>query len=184
MLRMRDRSSGELAQVVPEASFHITRRVEAARVQSLYPILGRGASQRSNTRIPPRSDLDIRWQTGVHQALRVRDRPFVELCDAGRERLDESVEFGVRQRAIHIAVGFGLFSTDIVGTQEHLKGPVSSNELRQSRHWAAAGNHPYAYLPLREDGFFAADETHVARERDLAAVSRRATADQRNGGNW
>jgi hypothetical protein len=49
---------------------------------------------------------------------------------------------------------------------------------------AAAGDHPYAHLPLREEGLFAAGETHVAGERKLAAVASRPTADKGDGGNW
>ena len=120
--------------------------------------------------MPPGTNLDVRRQAGVDQALGVGDRPFVELGDAGRERFYEHVEIGVGQGAINVAVGLGLLSPEVFRAQEHFEGAVSADEAGQPGHGAAAGDHPYTHLPLRDDGFFAAGETHVAGQRDLAAV--------------
>ena len=77
----------DLAQVVSEPIFDIPRLVETARHQSLNPLLGGRSPERSDARIPSGSELDIRRQAGVDEALGLSDRPFVELGDPGRERL-------------------------------------------------------------------------------------------------
>src|SRR6201999_3093267 len=107
-----------------------------------------------------------------------------ELSNSRRERFNEGVEIGIGQSAIHIAVGFGLLSSDVFRAQEHLKGAVSADELGQPGHWTAAGNHADTHFPLRDDGFFAAGETHVACKRDLAAVASCPAADKGDGGDW
>ena len=81
----------ELAQVVSEPIFDISRFVEAARHQRFDPLLGGGSADRSHARIPPGGELDVRRQAGVDEALGVCDRPFVEPGDPGRERLYEPV---------------------------------------------------------------------------------------------
>ena len=105
---VRDTLARDLAQVVSEAIFDIPRLVEAARHQRFDPILGGRSPERSDARIPPGTELDVRRQAGVDEALGVSDRPFVELGDPGRERLYERVQFGVGQGAIDVAVGLGL----------------------------------------------------------------------------
>jgi hypothetical protein len=81
----------DLAQPVSEPIFDIPRLVEAARPQRFDPFLGGGSSERSDARIPPGTELDVRRQAGVDEALGVGDRPFVELGDPGRERLYEPI---------------------------------------------------------------------------------------------
>ena len=174
----------ELAQVVSEPIFDISRFVEAAGHQRFDPFLGGGSADRSHARIPTGGELDIRRQAGVDEPLGVGDRPFVEPSDPRRERLYERVQIGVGQGSIHVAIGLSLLSPDVFRAQEHFEGAVSTDAFGQSGHRAPAGDQPHAYLPLREDGLFAAGETHVAGERDLAAVARRSTADEGDGGDW
>src|SRR5271166_6438316 len=81
----------DLAQVVSEPIFDVPRLVEAARDQRLDPLLGGRSPERSDARIPPGTELDVRRQVGVYEALGLSDRPFVELGDPGRERLYERV---------------------------------------------------------------------------------------------
>jgi hypothetical protein len=90
-----------LAQVVSKPIFCVTRLVEAALHQRFDPILSGGSAERSDARIPSGAKLDIWRQAGVHEALGLTDRPFVELRDSGRESFYESVQFRVGQRAIH-----------------------------------------------------------------------------------
>src|SRR5579863_7364921 len=98
----------DLAQIVSEPIFDIPRLMETARHQRFDPILGGGSPERSNARIPPGAELDVRRQAGVDKALRVGDGPFVELGDPSRKCLYERVQIGVGDGAIHVAVGFGL----------------------------------------------------------------------------
>ena len=116
--------------------------------------------------------------------LVLSDRPFVELGDPGRERFNERIQLGVGQGAINVAVGLGLVCADVFRAQEHLEGAVSTDESGQPSHGAAAGDHPHAHLPLRDDCLLAAGKTHVARQGDLAAVAGRTPADKGDGGDW
>ena len=84
--------------------------------------------------MPPGTNLDVRRQAGVDQALGVGDRPFVELGDAGRERFYKRVEIGVGQGTINVAVGLGLLSPEVFRAQEHLEGAVSADESGKPSH--------------------------------------------------
>jgi hypothetical protein len=92
---------GDLPQVVSEPIFHIPRLVKAARHQRFDPILRGGSAKRSDARIPPGAEFDIRRQAGVDEALCVGDRPFVERGDAGRQGFHECVDvfFALTQTA-------------------------------------------------------------------------------------
>jgi hypothetical protein len=75
----------------------------------------RGRSpERSNARIPPGSELDVGRQASIDKALGVGDCPFVERGDPGRERVHERVQVGIGQGAIHVAVGLGLLSPEVL----------------------------------------------------------------------
>ena len=52
--------------------------MEAARHQLFDSILGRGSPERSDARIPPGTELNVRRQAGVDEAFGVGDRPFVD----------------------------------------------------------------------------------------------------------
>jgi hypothetical protein len=80
-----------LGQVVPEPIFDITRLVEAAGHQRFDPILGGGSPERSDAGIPPGTELDVRRQSGVDEALGVSDRPFVKPGNTGCQLLNERV---------------------------------------------------------------------------------------------
>jgi hypothetical protein len=76
----------DLPQVVSEPILDVPRLVEAASHQRLDPLLRGRPPERSDARVPPGAELDIRRQAGVDEALGLSDRPFVELGDASRER--------------------------------------------------------------------------------------------------
>src|ERR1700677_2230571 len=59
----------DLTQVVSEPIFDVPRLVEAGRDQRLDPLLGGRSPERSDARIPPGAELDIRRQAGVDEAL-------------------------------------------------------------------------------------------------------------------
>ena len=174
----------ELAQIVSEPIFDVPRLVEAESHERFDSFWAARPIERSDARIPPGSELNVRWQAGIDEALGVGDRPPVEPGDPGRERLNECVQFAVGQGAIDIAIGFGLVSSDVFRTQQNLKCAVSANESGQAGHGAATGNHPHSHFPLRDDGPFAAGETHVTSQRNLAAVAGRPAADEGNGDHW
>ena len=77
----------ELAQVVSEPIFDISRFVEAAGHQRFDPLLGGGSADRSHARIPPGGELDLWRQAGVDEPLGVGDRPFEIGRASCRERV-------------------------------------------------------------------------------------------------
>jgi hypothetical protein len=87
--------------------------VEPARHQLFDSILGGGSTERSDARIPPGTDLDVRRQAGVDEALGLSDRPFVELGDPGRERLYERIQIGVG----FCAYGFSGERLGVIGSK-------------------------------------------------------------------
>jgi hypothetical protein len=89
----------QLADVIAQAVFHITRLVEAMLHQRFDCASGGGSPERSHARIPPAPKFDVRRQAGVDESLRIGDRPFIEPGDSGSECRDERVEIGVRQGA-------------------------------------------------------------------------------------
>jgi hypothetical protein len=84
--------------------------------------------------MPPGTNLDVRRQAGVDQALGVGDRPLVKLGDPGRKRFYKPIEIGVGQGAIDTAVGLGLVCSDVFRAQEHLEGAVSADESGKPSH--------------------------------------------------
>jgi len=62
-----------LSQVVSEPIFDIPRLVEAALDQRFDSVLCGRSPKRSNARIPPGAELDIRRQAGVEEALGLGD---------------------------------------------------------------------------------------------------------------
>ena len=96
-----------------------------------------------------------------------RARPFGQLG----QRHHRIIQLGVRQCSVCIAVEFGQVAGNIVGTEQHLQGPPSSDRPRQAGHRPAAGRHVDAHFPLRQDGLFPAQETDIAGKREFAAVA-------------
>src|SRR3989454_4477504 len=87
------RLAPELADVISQAVFHITRLVKSLLHQLLDPLLRGRPHDRGKAHIPLWCDFEVRRQTGhVDEALGLADRPLVERCDAGCEGLDKPVE--------------------------------------------------------------------------------------------
>src|SRR5450755_4207236 len=81
---------------ISEASFCIAGFAKAAPNQFLDALLRGWPSHRSDARVPPGFDFDIRRQTSdVDEAPGVHDCPFVERCDSGGKLIDKSVELGI-----------------------------------------------------------------------------------------
>ena len=131
----------DLPQVVSESIFDIPGFVEAALHQRFDSTLCCRSPERSDARIPPRAEFDIRRQCGVDEALGLGDRPFIELGDPRRERLYEHIELGVGQGAINVTVSLGLVRSDVFRAQEHFEGAVSTDQSGKPSHGAASGDH-------------------------------------------
>src|SRR5258708_1963615 len=124
-----------LSDEISQAIFCIAGFAKASPDQLLDPLLCGWSRHRSNARVPPGFDFDIRWQTSdVDKAPGIHDCPFVEGGDSSGERIDKSVKASIGQRPIHVAIELGQVAWDVVGAQDHFQGPPSSHETRQLRH--------------------------------------------------
>src|SRR3954452_5034429 len=175
-------SAAELSDVETQSILDVAGPVEAACHQRLDPVLARGTAEGGQERVPLRPNFQIRRQArDVNETLGLSDRLLIERRNAHRERFDEPVKFGVRQRPIDVAVPFGEVAGDIIGTEQHFERSPSPHQTRQSRHRPAARYQTGADLPLRQDRLLATCETHVARQRELTADASRAASDRGDG---
>src|SRR4029077_20042584 len=90
--RVRHYSAAEASQVIAQSIFDVSLLMEALLEQGLEIALRGRPSDRLYAGIPSLRDFDVRRQARVYETLRVRDRPFVEGGDAGRESIDKPVE--------------------------------------------------------------------------------------------
>src|SRR4051812_1218364 len=173
-------SVADATEVCSQLVFGCPWLVKAKLHECLEPHLCRRPCNRRHARVPARRNLHIRREAGVHKTLGVGDCPLVECRNACREGIDKPVELGIRERPVHIAISLGQFSSNVVRAEEHFQRPSAADQVRQTRHRSAAGDHPDPYLPLREHRLFSTDERHVARERNLAAVAGGASSNRRD----
>src|SRR5258706_600515 len=113
----------------------------------------------------------------VDKVFRFSDGLFVERSDTHRQRVDKSIEFGVRQSTIDVAIQLGEIASNIVRAEQHFQRPSSAYKARQSGHRAAPWNHAGTNFPLRQDGRFATRKAHIARKRKFASDAGRTPAD-------
>src|SRR5258707_4310560 len=173
-------SAAMLSDEISQAIFCIARFAKPSPNQLLDPLLCGWSCHRSNARVPPGFDFDIRRQTSdVDKAPGIHDCPFVEGGDSAGKRIDKSVKVSIRQRPIHVAIELGQVAWDVVCAQNHFQGAPSSHETRQLRHGATARHQTGANFKLRQDGFFATGKTHVAGKGKLTSHTSRPPANRR-----
>src|SRR6201989_1180174 len=81
--------SNEISQII----FCIAGFAKATPNQLLEPLLCGWSCPRSNARVPPRFDFDIRRQTSdIDKAPDIHDYSFVEGGDSGGKRVDKFVK--------------------------------------------------------------------------------------------
>src|SRR5207244_11857604 len=111
-------SAPMLPHKISQVIFCIAGFAKASPNQLLDPLLCGWSCHRSNARVPPGFDFDIRRQTSeVDKAPGVHDGPFVEGGDSAGERIDKSVTVSIGQRPIHVAIELSQVSCAVVCTQ-------------------------------------------------------------------
>src|SRR5258708_31964185 len=111
-------SAPMLSDEISQAIFGIAGFAKASPNQLLDPLLCGWSCHRSNARVPPGFDFDIRRQTSeVDKAPGVHDGPFVEGGDSAGERIDKSVKVSIGQRPIHVTIELSQGSWEVVGAQ-------------------------------------------------------------------
>jgi len=152
-----------LADEFSQVIFCIAGFAKASPNQLLDPLLCGWSCHRSNARVPPGFDFDIRRQTrDVDKAPGIHDCPFVEGGDSAGKRIDKSVKVSIGQRPIHVAIELGQVAWNVVRAQKYFQGAPSSHETRQLRHRTTARHQTGANFKLRQDSSFATGKTHVA----------------------
>src|SRR5437899_7090038 len=98
-------SAAMLSDELSQAIFCIAGFAKASPNQLLDPLLCGWSCHRSDARVPPGFDFDIRRQTSdVDEAPSIHDCSFVERGDSGGKRIDKSVKVSIRQRPIQIVI--------------------------------------------------------------------------------
>src|SRR5690242_6912302 len=84
-------SATMLADEFSQVIFCIAGFAKSSPNQLLDPLLGGWSCHRSNARVPPGFDFDIRRQPGdVDKAPDIQEGPFVEGSDSAGKRIDKS----------------------------------------------------------------------------------------------
>jgi len=112
-------------------------------------------------------------------------RPLVERSDARGDDIDEAGKVCVLQRRDsrsrkNAAVPLRMSSAP---RRKNFRGVASADEPRQPRHGPPPDGEADGDFSLRENGRFAARETHFAGQRKLAVVTGRTPADRRDQGD-
>src|ERR1700733_12928765 len=98
-------SAADAPRIEAQTLFNVSGLMKPCLEQSFELALRCRPGNGCHAGVPPSRDFDVGRQTGcIDKTLRIGDRPLVECSNAGRESLDEPVEFRVRQRSVHIAV--------------------------------------------------------------------------------
>src|SRR5262249_11926227 len=99
--------SADLADVMSQTVFYISRFVKASLHQFLDPLLRGRAHDRGKAHIPLGCNFEVRRQAGhVDEVFGLGDRPLVERCDPGCERVHKPVEVRIGQRPLDLSLKF------------------------------------------------------------------------------
>jgi signal transduction histidine kinase len=101
-----------------------------------------------------------------------------------RERIDERVEVGIVQRAVHPAIALGDISIEIVAAEDYLKCTRSADQTWEPFQSSAARDQTDADLGVAEQGVLPAGEAHVASQHELVTDATRAAANLRDAHDW
>src|ERR1700692_4103576 len=105
--------------------------MEATLHQFIDSGLASGALNRGKTCVPLGGNFRVgREARNIDKAFRLRDGLFVERSNAHRQRVDKSIEFGIRQSTIDVAVKLGEIASNIVGAEQNFQRPTSAYKAR------------------------------------------------------
>ena len=126
---MRNFQIPKLAHVESEPGFDIARLMEAESHQRLQPDLARRTAECGEERAPFRCNFRVwRQARDIDKTLGVGDGLLVERSDPHRQRVDKSIEFGVRQSTIDVAIKLGEIASNIVCAEQHFQRASPANE--------------------------------------------------------
>src|SRR6476619_5703260 len=112
--------AAEPPQVVSQPIFNVAWLVEATLHQFIDSRLGSGALNRGKTCVPLGGNFCVGWEArNIDKVFRFSDGLFVERSNAHRQRVDKSIEFGVRQSTIDVAIKLGELASNIVCAEQY-----------------------------------------------------------------
>ena len=115
----------------------------------------------------------------VDIGLRARDRVVVEAGESRGDRVDLVVEPVVGDRPVDVAVLLRARSVEIVGDEQDLERPATTDQAREPGHRTAAGDDARTDLELAEQRVLARGEAQVAGQHELASGASRAARGSR-----
>src|ERR1700689_5385182 len=124
--------------------------------------------------------------SSVEKTLNRRESLLIERGNSQGERFDVGVKFAVFYRAIDHSVSFGHGGIEIIGAEDNLDRPGSSNEPRQPFNGSATWDKTHAELRLPEDGSLRARKAEIAGQNKLvsdAPCATRHLGDADDGGS-
>src|SRR5258705_9574460 len=105
--------AAELTHVVSQPIFNVAWLVEATLHQFIDSRLGSGALNRGKTCVPLGGNFCVgREARNIDEVFRFRNGLFVERSNAHRQRVDKSIEFGVWQSPVDVAIKLGEIASD------------------------------------------------------------------------
>jgi len=109
-----------------------------------------------------------------------RDGAPVERSDSACERIDETVQFRVREGTIDVPVAFGCVPVEIISAENDFERATTADQVRETFCAATTRMQSHCDFRLPKAHILARCEAHVAREDELAARAAHASADFRN----
>src|SRR4029077_10626488 len=151
------------------ASFEVAVSLESALQQSFDSLLRFRPSQRGLKRSDGGEEsVGGRQRDMVDEILRGGDGTPVEGGDPARERVDETVQFGVWKGPVDVSVSFRGVAVEIVCAQNDFERPAATDQTWKTFRTAAAGMQSHPDFGLAESRVLARRKTHVAGEDELA----------------
>src|SRR5467141_4002670 len=139
------------AEYLGPASFEVAVSLESALQQILDPLLRFRPSQRGLKRSDGGEEPVGGWQRDlVNEILRRRDGTPVEGGDPARERVDEAVEFRVRQCPVDVSVSLRGVAVEAVRTENDFERAAAADQVREAFRTAAAGMHSHSDFGLAQ----------------------------------
>src|SRR6202043_3127914 len=121
------------------------------------------------------------WQRDLIDEVLCRgDGAPVERSDSACERIDETVQFRIREGTIDVPVALGCVPVEIIAAENYFEGATAADQVRQTFGASAARMQAHCDFGLAKPRVLARCEAHVAREDELAACAAHASADFRD----
>src|ERR1700754_2877837 len=162
-----------VSDVVTQPTLEVTVLLKALLVQIADQRLRFRPGSRTDEGLIRRPALRLGRNAGAgsDEFLREFESALFEARNTPREVIDESIQFGVRNRAVYPAILFRGVGIEVIGAANDLQRTRAAGQRGKPFGRTTAGNHGHANFDLREHGLFLRRETDVACQCQLRAVA-------------